>query len=295
MSRPVTLALVQSLGRNAQPDRFAALLASIRRGADQGAQVVILPELFLNDYFCIEESQAHFDLAHGPDNAPMEALRALAAERKLALVAPYYERRAAGVYFNSLIVFDADGSTAGHYRKMHIPDDPGFSEKYYFAPGDTGFQCISTRHVKLGPLICWDQWYPEAARLTALLGAELLVYPTAIGWDDHELAARSSVEAERLRANQCDAWVTIQRSHAIANGVYVAAVNRVGREGHLQFWGNSFLASPEGEILARLGTEPGLLVHTVDLDAIEQTRRVWPFLRDRRIDAFEGLTRRYLG
>ena len=295
MSRIVPVALIQSLGRNAQPDRFAALLEFIHRAAAQGARVIVLPELFLNDYFCIEETQAHFDLAHDTSAAPLQTLRALAGEKGLVIVAPYYERRAAGVYFNSLVVFDADGSVAGHYRKMHIPDDPGFFEKYYFIPGDTGFQCIQTRYLKIGPLICWDQWYPEGARITALMGAELLVYPTAIGWDHLELGALPAPEAARLRANQCDAWVTIQRSHAIANGVFVAAVNRVGREGHLDFWGHSFLASPEGEVLAKLGTEPDIAVVPIDLAHIEQTRRVWPFLRDRRIDAYAPILQRYLG
>jgi N-carbamoylputrescine amidase len=295
MSRTVSVALIQSLGRNAQADRFAALLEHIHLSAAQGAQVVVLPELFLNDYFCIEETQTHFDLATTVDAEPLRVLRALAAEKALVIICPYFERRAPGLYFNSLVVFDADGSTAGHYRKMHIPDDPGFYEKYYFIPGDTGFQCISTRYLKIGPLICWDQWFPEGARITALMGAELLVYPTAIGWDHVELGALPTDAAARLRANQCEAWTTMMRSHAIANGLFVAAVNRVGREGHLDFWGHSFLASPEGELLTRLGTDVAVSVVKIDLDQIEAIRRVWPFLRDRRIDDYQGLLKRYLG
>jgi N-carbamoylputrescine amidase len=295
MSRTVSVALIQSLGRNAQADRFAALLEQIHHSAAQGAQVVVLPELFLNDYFCIEETQVHFDLATTVDAEPLRLLRALAAEKALVIVCPYFERRAPGLYFNSLVVFDADGSTAGHYRKMHIPDDPGFYEKYYFIPGDTGFQCIQTRYLKIGPLICWDQWFPEGARITALMGAELLVYPTAIGWDHVELGALPADAAARLRANQCEAWTTMMRSHAIANGLFVAAVNRVGREGHLDFWGHSFLASPEGELLTRLGTDVAVSVVKIDLGQIEAIRRVWPFLRDRRIDDYQGLLKRYLG
>jgi N-carbamoylputrescine amidase len=294
MKRSISVALVQSLGRNAQPDRFATLLDQVNQGLAQGANVIVLPELFLNDYFCIEETSVHFDLATTIEAEPLQRLRRLAGEKKVVVVAPYFERKAAGVYFNSLVVFDTDGSVAGHYRKMHIPDDPGFYEKYYFIPGDTGFQNIKTRLVNIGPLICWDQWFPEGARLSALKGAELLVYPTAIGWDHVELGALSAADAERLRRNQCDAWMTMQRSHAITNGVFVAAVNRVGREGHLDFWGNSFLASPEGEVLARLGTDAAVSVTEVDLGQIESIRRVWPFLRDRRIDAYQGLLNRYL-
>jgi N-carbamoylputrescine amidase len=284
------LAVVQCKGNTLLPDRFARLKDLIREAAKGGGQVVLLPELILHDYFCIEENLRHFDLAHGLDAVPAKELQALAKELNVAVVLPFFEKRAAGVYHNSAVVFDADGSVAGLYRKMHIPHDPGFNEKYYFTPGDLGFQAIATRHGKLGVLICWDQWFPEGARATALQGSDVLLYPTAIGWDDAESGQFSPEEAKALEARHLDAWITIQRSHAIANGIYVAAANRVGREGHLRFWGNSFIAAPGGEIIARMDSETeGVIFADIDPSCVEMERRVWPFLRDRRIDAYQGL------
>ncbi len=287
------LAVVQCRGNAIAPERFATLVRLIREAAAGGAKAVLLPELILHDYFCIEESQRHFDLAHTLDSEASRTLQGLAKELDLAIVFPFFERRVAGVYQNSAVVFDADGSVAGLYRKMHIPHDPGFNEKYYFTPGDRGFQAIPTKSTqggKLGVLICWDQWFPEGARLTALQGADVLLYPTAIGWDDSESGAVSPEEAKALEARHLDAWVTIQRSHAIANGLFVAAANRVGREGHLRFWGNSFIAGPGGEILARMDSETeGVIFADIDPARIETERRTWPFLRDRRIDAYGGM------
>ncbi len=265
----------------------------IREAAAGGAQTVLLPELVLHDYFCIEESQQHFDLAHTLESEASIALQAIAKELGVSIVFPFFERRMPGIYQNSAAVFDGDGSTAGLYRKMHIPHDPGFNEKYYFTPGDLGFKAIATKATgggKLGVLICWDQWYPEGARLTALQGADVLLYPTAIGWDDSESGSVSPDEAKVLEARHLDAWVTIQRSHAIANGLFVAAANRVGREGHLRFWGNSFIAGPGGEIIARMDSETeGVIYADIDPARTETERRTWPFLRDRRIDAYGGL------
>jgi N-carbamoylputrescine amidase len=296
MSSPFRLAVVQCKGNALLPDRFATLERLIREAAQGGAQAVLLPELILHDYFCIEESQRHFDLAHTLESDAARALRALAKDLGIAIVFPFFERRAAGVYHNSAAVFDADGSVAGLYRKMHIPHDPGFNEKYYFTPGDRGFQAIepkAARAGKLGVLICWDQWFPEGARATALQGADVLLYPTAIGWDDSESGSVSPDEAKALEARHLDAWVTMQRSHAIANGLFVAAANRVGREGHLRFWGNSFIAGPGGEILARMDSESeGVIFADIDPARTETERRTWPFLRDRRIDAYGGLLNR---
>jgi len=287
------LAVVQSRGNALRPDRFERLKDLIREAGAGGGQVVLLPELIFHDYFCIEENIKHFDLAHGLDAAPVQELQALVKELGISLVLPFFEKRAAGVYYNSAAVFDADGSLAGLYRKMHIPHDPGFNEKYYFAPGDLGFKSIPTRHGNLGVLICWDQWFPEGARLTALQGCDTLLYPTAIGWDDAESRQLSASEAHALEARHLDAWMTVQRSHAITNGVYVAAANRVGREGHLRFWGNSFIAGPGGEILARLGSEDeGVIFADIDPARAEMEHRIWPFLRDRRIDAYQGILHR---
>ncbi len=291
------LAVVQCRGNALIPERFETMSRLIREAAAGGAHAVLLPELVLHDYFCIEETQAHFDLAHTLESEASKALQELARELRIALVFPFFERRAAGIYQNSAAVYDADGSVAGLYRKMHIPHDPGFNEKYYFTPGDRGFQAIptqATRGGKLGVLICWDQWFPEGARLTALQGADVLLYPTAIGWDDAESGAAAEQlgpeAAKALEARHLDAWVTIQRSHAIANGLFVAAANRVGREGHLRFWGNSFIAGPGGDILARMDSETeGVIYADIDSKRTENERRTWPFLRDRRIDAYGGL------
>jgi len=296
MPESFILATLQTRGHALLPDRFENLVARIAKAAAEGAQVVLLPELILHDYFCIEEHARHLELAHDLQSPPMLALQALAKEKRLALVVPFYERRAAGLYHNSAVVYDADGSVAGLYRKMHIPDDPGFFEKYYFTPGDTGFLSIPTRYGNLGVLICWDQWYPEAARLTALAGADVLLYPTAIGWDDAESDSLPAEESRALEQRHLEAWTTIQRGHAIANGIYVAAANRIGREGHLRFWGNSFIAGPEGEMLGRLGDEAeGHVLAEIQSRRTEQARRTWPFLRDRRIDAYGDMVKRWRG
>src|SRR5437588_5450368 len=271
---------------------------NLRRAADQvqeaatkGAQIICLPELFRTQYFCQVEDAALFDLAEPIPGPTTQALGAVAKETGMVVVGSIFERRAPGVYHNTAVVLDADGTLRGRYRKMHIPDDPLYYEKYYFTPGDLGFQSFPTAAAQVGTLVCWDQWYPEAARLTALKGAEILFYPTAIGWHPAEKA--------EFGAAQSSAWETMQRAHAIANGVYVAAVNRVGHEGAadggIEFWGGSFLADPFGRVLARAGrdTEEVLTV-ACDPRYQEETRRHWPFLRDRRIDAYGPITQRFL-
>jgi N-carbamoylputrescine amidase len=267
--------------------------ARVAEAGRKGAQVVCLPELYRSPYFCQREDQALFDLAEPVPGPSTERLSKVAREAAVAVVVPIFEKRAPGLYHNSAVVLDADGRTAGLYRKMHIPDDPAFYEKFYFTPGDLGFRAFDTRFGKVGTLICWDQWYPEGARLTALQGAVVLFYPTAIGWHPHE--------KEKHGAHQRDAWRTVQRGHAIANGCYVAAVNRVGREpgppgqAGLEFWGTSFLCDPFGVVVAEASTsEEEILVAEVDLGRIEEVRRGWPFLRDRRIDAYGGLEKRFL-
>jgi N-carbamoylputrescine amidase len=262
-------------------------IASIRRLAAQGAQIICLQELFRSRYFCQQEDTACFRLAEPIPGPTTEVLGALAAELEVVLIVPVFEQRAPGLYHNSAVVFDADGTRLGTYRKMHIPDDPEYYEKFYFTPGDLGYQSYVTRYATIGVLICWDQWFPEAARLTALSGAQILFYPSAIGWHDHELP-------ETARAQHA-AWEIMQRSHAIANGVYVATVNRVGREGTVTFWGASFIAAPDGTLVARAPHDAETpLLATCDLTAIAQARQNWPFLRDRRIDTYAPLTSRFL-
>ena len=237
-------------------------------------------------YFPRRESAVCFDLAEDVPGPTTEYMQKLARELSIVLIVPIFERRAPGMYHNSALVIDADGALAGHYRKMHLPDDPGFSEKFYFSPGDRGFFSVDTSVGRIAVLICWDQWFPEAARLTALAGAQILFYPTAIGWQFDEGA--------EVDAAQHDAWETVQRAHAIANGVFVAAVNRVGEEGGIRFWGESFVADPFGRVLARASTETEeTLLVECDLGLIEKVRRDWPFLRDRRIDAYEELGKRF--
>ncbi len=262
-------------------------LARIGQAAAAGANVVCLQELFAGQYFCQSEDHRQFDLAEPIPGPTSEALAAAAKQHAVVIVASLFERRAPGLYHNTAVVFDADGSTAGVYRKMHIPDDPLYYEKFYFTPGDTGFKAMPTRAGKLGTCVCWDQWYPEAARLTALAGAQIIFYPTAIGW--------LLDEKEEYGASQHSAWETMMRSHAIANGVFVAAVNRVGREGGIEFWGASFVADPNGNILARASHDrEETLIVECDVDRIDVVRTHWPFLRDRRIDAYGDLTKRYL-
>ena len=288
-----TFGLVQ-MAMSADPaDNTARALDWTAKAADAGAQVIGLPELFRSQYFCQKEDADLFDLAEPFPNPTIEAFQQLAAARKVAVIVPFFERRAAGVYHNSAAIIDADGSIAGLYRKMHIPDDPAYYEKFYFAPGDLGFKAIDTAYGSIGTLICWDQWYPEGARLTALRGATLLFFPTAIGWHPQEKAQYGTA--------QQDSWFTIQRSHAIANGVYVASANRVGFEqpvpeqAGIEFWGTSFICDPQGVIIAKASdNKEEILLAEIDLGHLETIRRNWPFLRDRRIDAYGGLDKRYL-
>ena len=285
--REVKLGLIQMSAGDNPAANLEKALERIASAAKKGAQIVCLQELFRSRYFCQTENHANFKLAESIPGPTTEALGALASEHAIVIVASIFERRAAGIYHNTAVVIDADGAIAGIYRKMHIPDDPLYYEKFYFTPGDLGFPSYQTRYAKVGALVCWDQWFPEGARLAALGGAEILVYPTAIGWIPNEPRA----VAQQQRA----AWELIQRSHAVANGVYVAAVNRVGREGKIKFWGNSFVAGPLGEIVAQAGGErEEVVLARCDLGKIEETRQSWPFLRDRRIDAYASLTSRTL-
>jgi N-carbamoylputrescine amidase len=263
----------------------------IREAAARGAQIICLQELFRSQYFCREENADLFDLAEPIPGPSTEALRPLARELQVSIIASLFERRAAGLYHNTAVAIDADGALLGLYRKMHIPDDPAYYEKYYFTPGDLGFRNFDTRFGRVSPLVCWDQWYPEAARLAALGGAQVVFYPTAIGWHPHEKA--------QFGKAQHDAWRTIQRAHAIANGVYVAAVNRVGYEGTpesgIEFWGGSFVCDPFGQVIAEASHDrEEILVAECDPRRSEEVRRNWPFLRDRRIDAYGPITARML-
>ncbi len=270
------------------------LIDKINDCAAQGAQLVVLQELHDSLYFCQTEDVDNFDLAVDINNGPeLAAYRQAAANNGVVLVTSLFERRAPGLYHNTAVVIDSDGSVAGRYRKMHIPDDPAYYEKFYFTPGDLGFTPIDTSLGRLGVLVCWDQWYPEAARLMALAGAEMLIYPTAIGYESSDTAA----EQERQR----EAWITVQRGHAVANGLPVVTVNRVGHEDDpsgqtrgITFWGNSFVAGPQGELLYRAGEDETTAIIDVDMARSERVRRWWPFLRDRRIDAYSGLTRRLI-
>ncbi len=264
----------------------------IREAAGRGAQILCLQELFRSPYFCLEENAALFALAEPVPGPTTEAMARLAAELGVVVIAPVFERRAAGLYHNTAVVLDADGSLRGLYRKMHIPDDPLYYEKFYFTPGDLGFPNFDTRYGRIAVMVCWDQWYPEAARLASLGGAGILFYPTAIGWH--------ASEKERFGEAQRDAWRTVQRGHAIANGIYVAAVNRVGPEGPpgrgLEFWGSSFVADPFGQVIAEASADrEETLVVECDLGRLEEVRRNWPFLRDRRIDAYQPILQRWLG
>ena len=287
----VTIGLVQMHCGVDPAVNLATAVERIGEAAGQGAQIVCLQELFRSQYFCREENAALFDLAEAVPGPTSECFARLARELAVVIVGSVFERRAAGVYHNTALVIDADGTLLGAYRKMHIPDDPLYYEKFYFTPGDLGFRCFDTRYARIAPLVCWDQWYPEAARLAALGGAQVLFYPTAIGWHPSEKAEHG--------ASQHDAWRTIQRAHAIANGLYVAVVNRVGFEGPpehgLEFWGGSFVADPFGRMLAEAthDREETLIVEC-DPRRIEEVRLNWPFLRDRRIDAYGAITQRVI-
>jgi len=291
----IKCALIQHRLRNLEQATGDALAQGCQAAAQAGCRLVLLQELHNGPYFCQTEAADELDRAEAVPGPTTERLGALAAKHSLVIVGSVFERRGAGVYHNTAAVLDADGSLAGVYRKMHIPDDPGFYEKFYFTPGDLGFEPVDTAVGRLGVLVCWDQWFPEAARLMALAGAELLLYPTAIGWDPQD-------EPEE-QARQLEAWMTVQRGHAIANGLPLLACNRVGfepapgatrAEDGIQFWGNSFVCGPQGEVLARApAAEEALLIAEVDLARSEQVRRIWPFLRDRRIDAYEDLLKRW--
>jgi N-carbamoylputrescine amidase len=288
--RSVTLGLVQSRCTQDPAENLRKAIAGVREARARGAEIVCLQELFRSQYFCQTEDHGHFALAEAVPGPTTEALSEVAAELGVVIVASLFERRTEGLYHNTAAIIDADGKYLGKYRKMHIPDDPQYYEKFYFTPGDLGFLAWDTRFGRIGVLVCWDQWYPEAARLTALAGAQILFYPTAIGWLPAEKAEHG--------AQQQAAWETIQRSHAIANGVYVCAANRVGHEGPpgggIEFWGGSFVADPGGRILAKAGQGEEILVTRCDLAKVDASRTHWPFLRDRRIDAYGDLTKRYL-
>jgi len=288
--------IVSAVQQSCNEDRQTNLdfsIAKIHEAAVANADLVVLPELHLGPYFCQNEDYHNFDLAQAIPGPATEILSALAKKLNIVIVSTIFEKRAPGLYHNTAVVFDKDGSIAGKYRKMHIPDDPGFYEKYYFTPGDLGFKPIETSIGKLGVLICWDQWFPEAARLMALAGAEILIYPTAIGWDPED--------SDEEHRRQLDAWITIQRSHAVANGIPVISCNRIGFEQApgsttgINFWGNSFIAGPQGEIIAQASeSEINLLTCRLDSSRIERVRKIWPYLRDRRIDAYGDLSKRFI-
>jgi N-carbamoylputrescine amidase len=291
IDRIVKIGLIQAACSPDPAANLAKTLTAVEHAARDGAQIICTQELFRSQYFCQSEDYHHFQLAEPIPGPTTQAFQQLAKAMQVVIVASLFEKRASGVYHNTAAVIDADGSLLGIYRKMHIPDDPLYYEKFYFTPGDLGFRAWQTRYGKIGVLICWDQWYPEAARLTALLGAEILFYPTAIGWHPREKT--------ELGERQHSAWETVQRAHAIANGCYVAVPNRVGHEKlageGIEFWGQSFVAGTSGEILAKASaTENETLVVPLDLSQVDDTRTHWPFLRDRRIDAYEGLTKRLI-
>ncbi|MCW8943649.1 MAG: carbon-nitrogen hydrolase [Sedimenticola sp.] len=292
-SKQLKTALIQHACSDNREQNVALISDNIIQAANDNAKLIVLQELHNSLYFCQTEDTALFDLAETIPGPSTEHFAALAEKLGVVIVTSLFEKRAAGLYHNTSVVFDSDGSLAGRYRKMHIPDDPGFYEKFYFTPGDLGFKPIQTSVGKLGVLVCWDQWYPEAARLMALSGAELLIYPTAIGWDPND----NKDEQKR----QQDAWVTVQRGHAVANGIPVLACNRIGHETDpsgqsdgIIFWGHSFVCGPQGEFLSVAGSNEEILITDVNLERSESVRRIWPFLRDRRIDGFADLTRRYI-
>jgi len=287
--RKLRVGLVQMAGDERREVNLERARAGIFEAAKQGATLVCLQELFATPYFCQIEDAVRFDLAEPVDGPTNTAIAAAAREARVSVLSSFFERRAPGLYHNTAVLYGPEGESIGMYRKMHIPDDPQYYEKFYFAPGDLGFVSLRTAGVSVGPLVCWDQWYPEAARLTALAGAEILLYPTAIGWLPHDKPTHG--------ADQLAAWQTIQRSHAIANGVFVVVTNRVGTEHAgehaIEFWGKSFVCDPYGKVIAEAGHDESVLVADCDLSLVEQARRGWPFLRDRRIDAYGGIGRRH--
>ncbi len=283
----VKVGLVQMSCTANKEQNLQKAVSKVREAAQQGAQIVCLQELFTSLYFCDEENYDNFALAEAIPGPSTDTLSSLAAELNVVIIASLFEKRAMGVYHNTTAVLDADGAYLGKYRKMHIPDDPGFYEKFYFTPGDLGYKVFKTKYATIGVLICWDQWYPEAARITALMGAEILFYPTAIGW--------ATTQDEATNKEQYDAWQTIQRSHAVANGVHVVSVNRVGHEAGVDFWGGSFIANPFGKLLyqASHGNEE-IIIQDLDLNKSDYYRSHWPFLRDRRIDSYQPITKRLI-
>jgi N-carbamoylputrescine amidase len=292
--KKITVGLIQQTNGEDIRINLKALTGNIEACAEKGAQLIALQELHNTRYFCQTENTNFFDLAETIPGPSTVFYSGLAAKHKIVLVTSLFEKRATGLYHNTAVVFDTDGSMAGKYRKMHIPDDPAYYEKFYFTPGDTGFEPVQTSLGRLGVLVCWDQWYPEAARIMALKGAEALIYPTAIGWE--------SSDTEDEKSRQLDAWIISQRAHAVANGLPVISVNRVGHEpdpsgrtNGIQFWGNSFVAGPQGEFLAQAGNkDPENLIVEIDMERAENVRRWWPFLRDRRIDGYDGITKRFI-
>ncbi len=290
-ARVVQIGLIQSPCSVDPDSNLNRTLALAEKAATQGAQIICTQELFRSQYFCQAEDHKYFELAEPIPGATTEAFQKIAERKKVVIIASLFEKRAPGLYHNTAIIINADGAVLGRYRKMHIPDDPLYYEKFYFTPGDLGFRAWQTRFGKVGVLVCWDQWYPEAARLTAMAGAEILFYPTAIGWHPSEKQEHGQ--------RQHDAWETIQRSHAIANGCYVAVPNRIGHEklagDGIQFWGQSFVAGTSGEILAKATSDQEeILVVPVDLSKVDETRTHWPFLRDRRVDAYSEITKRLI-
>ena len=286
-TKTVQVAALQSDCSKSPADNLEQSIVQIRTAAEQGAQLICLQELFHQPYFCQTEDHSHFGLAESLPGPTSRVLGKLAAELNVVLIASLFERRTAGLFHNTVVVFESDGSTAGQYRKMHIPDDPGFHEKFYFTPGDLGFLAIPTSLGKVGVCICWDQWFPEAARLTTLAGAEILFYPTAIGW--------LTEDRQDFGDSQLSAWQTVIRSHAITNGLFVVAANRVGQEANIEFWGHSLIVDPYGNVMDQgAANQNQVVIAECDLATIETARTHWPFLRDRRIDAYSGLTRRML-
>ncbi len=286
MTTTLKTALIQQNKSTDLDNNFADSLNAIRQAAAAGAKLIVLQELHRSLYFCQQEDVDAFDLAETIPGPSTDALAELAKSLNVVIVASLFEKRAAGLYHNTAVVLDADGSIAGKYRKMHIPDDPGFYEKFYFTPGDIGFEPIQTSIGKLGVLVCWDQWFPEAARLTALKGAQIIFYPTAIGWHPKE--------KKKFGKSQLDSWITMQKSHAIANGTYVVAINRVGTEKKgkkkIEFWGNSMIIDPSGQIIGKLGNKKEeILIREINYKKIDSAREHWPFLRDRRIDFYKGI------
>ncbi len=287
MTQKVNIGLVQMSCTGNKEENLQKAMASIKSAAAKGAQIICLQELFTSLYFCDVEDYDHFLLAESIPGPSSNCLSELAKELNVVIIASLFEKRTQGIYHNTTAVLDADGTYLGKYRKMHIPDDPGFYEKFYFTPGDLGYKVFKTKFASIGVLICWDQWYPEAARITALMGAEVLFYPTAIGW--------AHTQNEDTNVEQYNAWQTIQRSHAIANGVHVVSVNRVGTEAGVNFWGGSFVSNPFGTILYQAShTEEEIIVREIDLQKTDSYRTHWPFLRDRRIESYQPITKRFL-